>query len=142
MVDDGRVVVGQRVPEGLAERARDLRRSMTRAESALWQELRASRLGGRKFRRQQIIDGFIVDSYCHAAALVVEVDGGIHAQQTESDSARDDTLASRVILTLRVSNDEILHNLDAVLNHILNALASHTQKPLSCEERGWGEVSR
>jgi len=50
---------------------------MTPAEELLWEELRANKRGGH-FRRQQIIAGFIVDSYCHKVALVVEVDGDIH----------------------------------------------------------------
>jgi len=58
---------------------------MTPAEEILWQELRGNKIGVH-FRRQQIIAGFIVDYYCHKAALVVEVDGDIHDLQQEEDA--------------------------------------------------------
>lgn len=60
------------------ERANNLKRTMTKAEKLLWHELRASKLGGHKFRRQHPIDKFIVDFYCHEAKLVVELDGEVH----------------------------------------------------------------
>ncbi len=72
------IVTGQRVKKEKLERAKELRRNMTPAERRLWNELRANRLGGWHFRRQQIIDGFIVDFYCHKAGLIIEVDGPIH----------------------------------------------------------------
>ena len=69
------IIIGQRIDPAKAQRARELRRRMTTEEKALWQRLRANRLDGFHFRRQQVIDGFIVDFYCHAASLVVETDG-------------------------------------------------------------------
>jgi len=68
---------------------------MTRAERVLWQRLKAGRLQGWHFRRQQVIDGFIVDFYCHAAGLVLEIDGGVHEQQREYDTERDAVLLAR-----------------------------------------------
>lgn len=65
------------------ERARTLRRVMTPAETCLWEQLRGNRCAGLHFRRQQVIDGFIADFYCHDAGLVVEVDGGVHKQQAD-----------------------------------------------------------
>lgn len=58
----------------------------------MWEELRANKLGVR-FRRQQVIQGFIVDFYCHKAALVVEVDGDIHDLQKEEDARREKVLS-------------------------------------------------
>lgn len=75
-------------------RAKELRRDMTPEERVLWQELRLLRQRGYAFRRQQVIAGFIVDFYCHNAALVVEVDGGIHDQQQEYDAERDAKIAA------------------------------------------------
>ena len=72
------IVKGQKVTEGKVILARAMRANMTPTETVLWGCLRGNRLAGLKFRRQQIIDGFIADFYCHAAALVVEVDGPIH----------------------------------------------------------------
>src|SRR5262245_45118962 len=86
------IIVGQPVaPEKLA-RAKELRRTMTPAERILWAHLRADRLAGFHFRRQQVIDGFIVNFYCHTAALIVEVDGPIHDEQIDADAQRDGIL--------------------------------------------------
>jgi very-short-patch-repair endonuclease len=54
---------------------------MTEAENILWQSLRGSRLAGLKFRRQQVIEGFIADFFCHGAKLVVEIDGPVSAPE-------------------------------------------------------------
>ena len=70
------IIPGQRVTKEKLQRAKELRREMTPAEKILWQGVRAKKLGVR-FRRQQVIAGFIVDFYCHKGALVVEVDGDI-----------------------------------------------------------------
>src|SRR5438270_611728 len=83
------IVIGQRVDPAKVLRSKELRRQMTPAERSLWNCLRANRLGGLQFRRQQVIDGFIVDFYCHAAAVVVEADGPVHEQQAEYDAERD-----------------------------------------------------
>jgi very-short-patch-repair endonuclease len=66
---------------------------MFAAEKILWQELRSNKLGVH-FRRQQIIQGFIVDFYCHRAGLVVEVDGDIHDLQREEDARREKALSA------------------------------------------------
>ena len=68
---------------------------MTPAEKILWNELRANKLGVH-FRRHQIIQGFIVDFYCHKAALVIEVDGDIHDLQQEEDARRERALSAVV----------------------------------------------
>ena len=114
------IVQGQRVTGIKVEQSRQLRREMTEAEQILWQALRGRQ--GLRFRRQQIIDGFIVDFYCHAAGVVIEVDGGIHQQQqqAEYDSARDAALAQRGLRILRVTNDDVTTHLPATLARILN----------------------
>lgn len=121
-----RVVRGQKVDVAKVERARELRRRMTRSERALWQQLRANRLQGLHFRRQQVIDGFIVDFYCHAAALVVEVDGEIHRVQREYDTERDRVLAARGLQVLRFSDDEVERDMSAVLARILEVCVVRT----------------
>ncbi len=115
------IVVGQRVSQTKLERARGLRRESTKAETELWKHLRTNRLNGLHFRRQQIIDGFIVDCYCHAAGLVVEVDGGVHQQQTEQDAERDAVLSRRGLRVLRVRNEEVMADLGTVLAKIVQA---------------------
>ena len=91
---------------------------MTRAERLLWARLRGSQLDGVRWRRQQIIDGFIVDFYCHAARLIVELDGAVHRDQQEYDSARDEVLATRNLLILRIANTAVETNINTVLAQI------------------------
>ncbi len=79
------IVIGQRVADAKHARAREMRTAPTAEEELLWQRLRRNALGGFHVRRQQVIDGFIVDFYCHATGLVVEVDGAIHDQQASYD---------------------------------------------------------
>lgn len=95
--------------------AKEFRRQMTPAEKILWQHLRGNRLKGLHFRRQQIIDGFIADFYCHAARLVIEVDGKIHELQAEYDAERDRVLLARGLHLLRIRNEEVVQEIDRVL---------------------------
>ncbi len=115
------IVIGQKVSRELQERAKELRRNMTPAEQILWEKLRHNRLNGLQFRRQQIIDSYIVDFYCHAKALVVEVDGDIHDLQKDYDLERDNHLIARGFHVLRVSNNDVKENLMIVLQKISEA---------------------
>jgi very-short-patch-repair endonuclease len=101
-----------------------MRRDMTRAEARLWDRLRQNRLGGLHFRRQQVIDGFIADFYCHAAGLIVEADGSVHAGQAEYDAMRDRVVSARGLVVLRFTNSRIDADIDGVLAEI--AAASHS----------------
>jgi very-short-patch-repair endonuclease len=116
------VVKGQRVAPVKVERSRALRREMTPAERLLWERLRRKQALAVRFRRQQVIDGFIVDFYCHAAGLVVEVDGAVRAAQPEYDAERDRSLAARGLRILRVSNDEVREDIEGVLARIGGAV--------------------
>ncbi len=107
------------------DRARQLRRDSTPEERVLWERLRANRLGDLHFRRQQIVDGFIVDFYCHAAGLVIELDGGIHDEQRDYDVGRDEVLVGRGLRVLRIRNEEIRDDLEGALTRIL-AIAAKT----------------
>ena len=90
---------------------------MTPAEKILWEELRGSKLGVH-FRRQQVIQGFIVDFYCHKAGLVIEVDGDVHDLQKEEDERREKVLSEMGLRIVRFRNDEIVRNLSAVVGKI------------------------
>jgi very-short-patch-repair endonuclease len=83
-------------------------------------------LNGLHFRRQQIIDGFIADFYCHAARLVIEVDGEIHQQQAEYDAERDRVLLAPGLRLLRIKNEEVRQNLNSVLMRIATACCEET----------------
>ena len=116
------IVTGQRVAHDKVKFARRLRKEMTEEEKQLWRRLRANRLDSIHFRRQQIIDGFVVDFYCHSVGLVIEVDGEVHQDQIVYDTERDAILKSRGLTVLRISNDEIRTNLDDVLELIRSNL--------------------
>jgi very-short-patch-repair endonuclease len=124
------IIIGQRVDPIKVERARQLRRRMTLEESILWEALRANRLDGFHFRRQQIIDGFIVDFYCHVAGLVVELDGGIHLQQRDYDEERDQVLSARSLRILRIPDEEVRQNLKSVLARIASACQAGNASPI------------
>jgi very-short-patch-repair endonuclease len=109
------IVAGQTVADGKVIRSRELRRDMTPAERALWACLRDRRLAGWKFRRQQVIDGFIADFYCADAGLVVELDGAVHDRQAAADAERDGILMARRLTVLRVRNERVAADLAGVL---------------------------
>ncbi|MEW6403892.1 MAG: DUF559 domain-containing protein [Chloroflexota bacterium] len=111
------IIPGQRVTKAKLERAKELRREMTPAEKMLWKEVRANKLGVH-FRRQQVVAGFIVDFYCHKAALVVEVDGDIHDLQKDEDARREKVLREMGLGIIRVQNEEIVRDLSAVVKKI------------------------
>jgi very-short-patch-repair endonuclease len=115
------IVVGQSVDECKVTRAKQLRRTMTPEERLLWQCLRRNGLEGLHFRRQQPIDGFIADFYCHAAGVVVEVDGPIHEDQPGYDAERDQVFAARNIEVVRLTNAAVNTDLPAVLARVARA---------------------
>ena len=85
-----------------------LRSNLTPAEAALWKMIQASKLEGRKFRRQHSVGTYIVDFYCPGANLVIELDGLIHEGQREADQARQRELVALGVNVLRFPNEEIL----------------------------------
>ncbi len=98
--------------------ARTLRRQATDAELLLWKHLRARRLAGYKFRRQVVIEPYIVDFLCLEARLIVEADGGQHLQQEKQDNKRSLFLESVGYKVMRFWNHEILCDIDVVLEQI------------------------
>lgn len=95
-----------------------MRREPTDAERKLWGMLRNAQLGGRRFRRQHPIPPYIVDFACIEAGLVVEMDGGQHADSAY-DAVRDRHLRSLGWQVLRFWNNEVLSNPDGVAQAIL-----------------------
>ena len=106
--------------------AREMRHVPTSAEDALWQLLRNNRLRGIRFRRQHAIGRFIVDFYCPAAKLILEVDGSVHATQREADEAREFELETMGFAVLRFTNEDVLEHPESVLQHIELALNQRT----------------
>jgi very-short-patch-repair endonuclease len=104
----------------LHERAAEMRRNPTEPEKRLWRHLSNSQLGGHKFRRQSVIGWFIADFLCPQKALIVEVDGDTHDEA--KDRLRDDVLAGQGFRVLRVTNAEVMGNVDGALEAIRGAL--------------------
>ncbi|MBY0305045.1 MAG: DUF559 domain-containing protein [Sphingomonas sp.] len=104
----------------LHARARQMRNNPTEPEKRLWRNLSNGQLGGWKFRRQQVIGWSIADFVCPSAKLIVEVDGDTH--DAEDDALRDATLMRRGYRVLRVTNDDVMRNIEGVKVAILQAL--------------------
>jgi len=105
-------------------RARALRKNPTDAERTLWSHLRFWQVHGHKFRRQQPIGDYIVDFICLEKKLIIEVDGGQHAEQEIYDSARDAWLRAQGYFVLRFWNNDVLQNIDGVKETIFTALGT------------------
>ena len=112
----GRVRV-EKLPEHLVLQARRLRRQQTDAEALLWSLLRRRGLGGHKFRRQHSVPPYIVDFYCAEERLVVEVDGGQHAEcgNRARDGKRSQALELAGMRVIRFWNTEVLHETEGVV---------------------------
>ena len=106
----------------LLARARTLRRQSSDAESVLWRHLRARRLMGYKFRRQVVIEPYIVDFVCLEAGLIIEADGGQHSAQQSYDAMRTIRLESMGYRVMRFWNHEVVGELQGVLDQIRAAL--------------------
>lgn len=121
------VIPGQRVSQELLERAKVFRRRPTPAENRLWQALRHHHVGGLHFRRQQVIDGYIVDFYCERAGLVVEVDGQAHDSMAAQgdDEERTQVLSARGLRVIRFRNEHVMTGLESVVSAIRAACAAH-----------------
>ena len=109
-------------------RARRLRQAATDAEAALWSRLRSRRLSGYKFVRQDPIGPYVVDLICRDCRLIIEVDGGQHADNPR-DVVRDKWLADHNYRILRFWNNEVLGNMPGVLGTIATALAEVPPHP-------------
>jgi very-short-patch-repair endonuclease len=101
--------------------AKKLRKNSTDAERLLWKHLRAQQVEGLKFRRQHPIGNYIVDFVCVPKKIVIELDGGQHAEEVSKDSERDKWLKTEGYKVLRFWNNEVLKNLEGVLEEIRQA---------------------
>ena len=108
----------------LRTRARELRNNPTDAERVLWGQLRFWQLDGYKFRRQQPLGHYIVDFVCLENRVIVELDGGQHAQQASLDAERDRWLRDEGFTILRFWNHDVLKNVGAVKELIYKTLQS------------------
>ncbi|WP_295623402.1 DUF559 domain-containing protein [uncultured Nitrosomonas sp.] len=104
--------------------ARNLRNNMTDAEQLLWSKLRRKQILGVQFYRQKPLANYIVDFYCAAANLVIELDGSQHFEPDHqaSDAERDRALESIGLIVLRFDNRQVMQELDAVMQVIFEAM--------------------
>ena len=125
----------------LRPHAKRLRRGETDAERKLWMRLRDRQVNGAKFRRQQPIGRYIVDFFCPESKLVVELDGGHHADQVEADMRRADFLTKSGYRVLRFWDNDVLADTEAVLQKIVNELIPLTL-PSPSRGEGTGRIAR
>ena len=108
--------------------AKDLRKSMTDAERKLWQRLRGAQLGV-KFRRQHPFENYVLDFVCIERRLVIEVDGSQHMDEQEYDVKRTARLRQAGFTVLRIWNNEVLNETDAVVQAIWDVLNPSPPQP-------------
>jgi very-short-patch-repair endonuclease len=129
-----------RVSSRVRANARALRKNSTDAERALWSEVRDHRLNGAGFRRQVPIGNYIADFVCHAAKLVIELDGGQHFsdQAEKKDAARTTVIEANGFQVIRFSNHDVMTNRAGVLETIA-AVAERTPTLTLPRKRGRGQ---
>ena len=116
-------------PARTVKLARKLRREMTLPEVKLWTELR-KRPGGYKFRRQHPAGQFVLDFYCAAIRLAVEVDGQAHDARVATDKQRSDWLRTQGIATTRIPARTILEDIEAVVTRLVQICDHRAGSPL------------
>jgi very-short-patch-repair endonuclease len=107
-------------------RAKQLRQTMTRAETLLWRHLKGSRMDGLGFRPQVPIRNYIADFVCFSAKLTIELDGESHdfEERQKADQRRDAFFASEGFHVLRFTNEQVMSNLEGVVDAIRQAASS------------------
>lgn len=122
----------------LKQTRKSLRNNATTAEATLWRFLKKSQLVGRKFRRQHSIGNYVVDFYCPAEKLVIELDGESHFHQSsyEYDKGRTEYLQSLNLRILRFENDEVFKTTESVLDKIKSAFQNSTTPNPSLSKEG------
>ena len=102
--------------------ARNLRKNQTEAETRLWHYLRRKQLGGYRFRRQAPIGPYVADFFCPSAKLIIELDGGQHAERQAEDARRTAWLSERGYRVVRFWNNDVFENIEGVMGEIAKAL--------------------
>ncbi len=118
-----------RSPRYIIELSREMRINPTRSEAILWNELKGKKVDGFKFRNQHPIHRYILDFFCYEKQLAIEVDGDIHKNRTDYDEYRDEYLKSAGIETLRITNEDVINNIDVVVEKIRVKLHSIAPRP-------------
>ncbi|MGB9369532.1 MAG: endonuclease domain-containing protein [Xanthobacteraceae bacterium] len=128
----------------MTKRARRLRHQPTGVEQKLWQRLRRDQLNGLNFRRQHPMGPYVLDFYCPAIGLAIELDGGQHNfdQQQQRDERRTRWLEARGVKLIRFWNNDVTGNLYGVLSEIARVASELTPSPtLPLSGGGSGEIA-
>jgi very-short-patch-repair endonuclease len=122
-------------------RARQLRADLTTPERKLWNAIRANRIGV-KFQRQVVLPPYIADFAARSERVVIEVDGDTHGERAAYDAVRTKSLEQRGYRVIRITNADVMSNLDGVLRFILIALGRDPEspRPLRGERESGGEA--
>ena len=118
------------------EHVKFLRQNQTSAERLLWVQQRAKRFGNVRFRRQHQVGPFIVDFYCHAAKVAIEIDGDSHDLPIDYDERRTEWLNRYGIEVIRFTNRDIRENLEGVVRAIELKVASANPSPTPSQREG------
>ena len=111
--------------------AREFRKKPTRSERIMWSVLRGNKFLGLGFRRQHVIEGFIVDFYCHKLKLVVEIDGLIHQYQIKEDKERQKIIENKGVKFFRVKSEDVECDVENILNELKYFIAPPRPSPHS-----------
>ena len=118
--------------------ARALRKNPTDAERFLWRRLRLRQIDGQKFRRQQVLGSYVIDFVCLEKRLIVELDGGQHAERVPYDAARTAWLETQGFRVLRFWNTEVFKSIDPVVEVIAAALKDERPPTSILPRKGGG----
>jgi very-short-patch-repair endonuclease len=102
----------------IKNKARELRKNLTPAETELWRYIRKGQLDGKHFRKQHPYGIYILDFYCFKASLAIEIDGPVHISKHEYDLEREKYIESSGVKVLRFSNEDIENRIEWVLSKI------------------------
>jgi very-short-patch-repair endonuclease len=122
-------------------RARQLRQEMSPVEQRVWGMLRNGHIAGLRFRRQHPVGAYVVDFYCHACQLIIEVDGPSHLGQEACDAERRSRLTENGYRVIQFSNHDVLTNPDGVREAICEACRTAGPSPVPAAAGGGGTPS-
>ncbi|MFH1683962.1 MAG: endonuclease domain-containing protein [Candidatus Margulisiibacteriota bacterium] len=126
--------------------ARMLRKEQTKSEKTVWELIRNRKFGGFKFRRQHVVEGFILDFYCHELRIGIEVDGSVHLKQKDYDELRQEIIESEGINIIRITNRDIMERTNkAILKKIekmINRSANPSPSGLPAGRQGEGHKEK
>jgi len=104
--------------KGKIQIAKEFRKNPTASEKILWEALRRNNFLGLGFRRQHVIEGFVVDFFCHKLKLVIEIDGQVHDYQLSDDTDRQKIIEKNNIKFFRVKSEDVESNINEILKRL------------------------